>query len=794
MEEVLRGKEVFTINPFDLSKNIVYFPVRHHSPVCSWHLKEAIRQYEPDCILVEGPDNANELIPVLTHPDTKPPLAIYYSYRDKNAYISEEKEDYKCYYPFLSCSPELVALNCAKEREIYSEFIDLPYAEILIGTSENKGIRKEGEKSTYNDDYLLSRSKYITMLCEKTGLRNFDEFWEKYFEIQGLYETTEEFVEHMLTYCYLSRQHTPKEELVNDGCILRENYMKSRIIEASKKYKKIFVVTGGFHTFGLLEEEVQKVTLHSISKEHQGVYAMSYSMEATDALNGYASGMEAPGFYHKVWTELENGTGSRGAYRESLLNMLIQVGKELKKKDEILSSYDEICAFSMAQGLAELRNKREPGLYELRDCVLSSFVKGEYNFSTERPVKALREITTGKEIGKLCSDAKLPPLVQDFENICSSFKLKIHTTLEQEVVLELFSKKKHLEMSRFFYRMEFLETNFTTKVRGANLIGRKDRNLVREIWKYKWNSQVIAALIDKSASGGTLEEACATLVSRALQNENRAKEVAMLLVKAFLMGLSDKQNQWNSRMEQVFMEDGDFFSLTGGLSYLVTLYELQDLYQTRNYLSLEKMMESCFDKLIILLPSMAGITDEQLKDGMEACLLLYRLTRKEKFSYMETVLKEAFETLCGKTGIHPGLKGTVLGLLYGFDHSKKDEISNTFMGYIRGTKEKVKETAVFMRGLFFTARDLVFVASDFVEMIDYLLTRLQGDEFMELLPELRMAFSYFTPREIDRIAQKAAALYGKDKGILQRGALITPEEYAYGEALDAWAKKRMNGG
>ena len=309
--------------------------------------------------------------------------------------------------------------------------------------------------------------------------------------------------------------------------------------------------------------------------------------------------------------------------------------------------------------------------------------------------------------------------------------------------------------------------------------------------RFHWNSQVTAALIDKSASGGTIEEACTTLISRTLLHECGAKEVAKLLVQAFLMGLSDKQNQWNLRLEQVFTEDGDFFSLTGGLSHLVTLYELQDLYQTRNYLRLEEMMESCFGKLIILLPSMAGIADEQLKDCMEACLLLYRLTRKEKFSSMESVLKEAFEALCEKKNIHPGLKGAVLGLLYSYDHEKKEEISRELLGYIRGTKEKVKETAVFMRGLFFTARDLVFVSGDFVEMIDFLLKRLNGDELMELLPELRMAFSYFTPKEIDRIAGKAAALYGKDKGILQRGTMVTPKEYAYGEALDAWAKKKL---
>lgn len=791
MEELLRGKEIFTVNPFDFSKNIVYFPIRHHSPVCAWHLKNAIKEYEPDCILIEGPDNANELISVLTHPDTKPPLAIYYSYRDKKAYINEEKEDYKCYYPFLDCSPELVALKCARERDIHSEFIDLPYGEILIGTAENEGIRKEGEKSTYNDDYLLSRSKYITMLCEKTGLRNFDEFWEKYFEIEGLYETTEVFVKHMLTYCYLSRVHTKEEEMERDGCLLRESYMKSRILQASKSYKRILVVTGGFHTFGLLGKEAEEVKLHSIPKEDQGVYAMSYSMEAADALNGYASGMESPGFYHRVWTELEKGNGYKGAYEESLLNTLIQVGKEVKKKNEMLSSYDEICAFSMAQGLADLRSKREPGLYELRDCVLSSFVKGECNLSTDEPLRALRKITTGKEIGRLCSEAKLPPLVQDFENICSTFRLKVHSTIEQEVILELFSKKKHLEMSRFFYRMEFLETSFSKKVRGANLVGRKDRNLIRETWKYKWNSQVTAALIDKSASGGTIEETCTTLVSRGLLHEKRAKEAAELCVKAFLMGLTDKQKKWHQCLEQVFTEDGDFFSLTGGLSHLVTLYELQDLYQTRDYLKLEEMMEACFGKLLIMLPSMAAIGDDQLKDCMEACLMLYRLTRKRSFSSREDELKEAFEALSKKENIHPGLKGAVLGLLYGYEDKKKDEIADTFLGYVRGTKEKVKETAVFMRGLFFTARDLVFVSKDFVQTIDFLLKRLSGDELMELLPELRMAFSYFTPKEIDRIAEKAAALYGKDKSVLQKGSQVNPKEYAYGEALDAWARKKM---
>ena len=60
---------------WDLSGPVLYFPVRHHSPVCSFHLLRAVEAYGPDCILVEGPQNARHLIPVLIHPETKPPCS-----------------------------------------------------------------------------------------------------------------------------------------------------------------------------------------------------------------------------------------------------------------------------------------------------------------------------------------------------------------------------------------------------------------------------------------------------------------------------------------------------------------------------------------------------------------------------------------------------------------------------------------------------------------------------------------------------------------------------------------------
>ena len=813
MEQLLRSEEVPAVTGdqgveippellYNVEHSVLYFPVRHHSPACSFHLEKAAEDYKPDLILIEGPENAGNLISVLLHEDTKPPLALYYAYRDRAGLVTEKKGDYKCYYPFLDCSPELTALRQAKDKGIPARFIDLSYGEILIGTASGKGIRREGNKQTYNDDYLLSRSRYLALLCEKTGLRDFEELWEKYFEIQGLTEATADFVRQMLTYCMLSRKNTPGEELEEDGTILRERYMAEQIAEASKTYKKILVVTGGFHSYGLWELLSKEqdgtyaftgkpVKLHKEADGQQEVYPMAYSMEAADALNGYASGMQSPGFYQRVWKNLKEQETAAGAYEDAVLHFLASSGRQARRKEEGVSSYDEICAFSMARGLAALRGKREPGLYELKDSARSSFVKGELNLSTDGTLRVLRELVTGTQVGRLCKDAARPPLLSDFEEQCRSFGLKLHSTLEQTVTLEIFKKEKHLRMSRFFYQAEFLNCSFAKRKKGADLVKRQDQNRIREIWTYKWSEQVTAALIDASISGGTCEEAARSLLKSRFGESTGCREAAELLVKGFLMGLSEEQAEMSVHLAEVLAADGDFFSLTKGFSHMLMLMELQDLYQVRDALHLDQVTEQCFQKIIQLLPSMGQVGEERQQECMESLRLLYQAAGRNNANERKPVLMEALKGLLGRGSVNPGVEGTVLGLLYGYEGGFGRQITETARGYIQGSGEMLSKSAAFLRGLFFTARDFVFVSGEFLNLIDGLLGRLSGEEFLRLLPELRMAFGYFTPLETDRIAGRAAALHGRKKRDLLTGRRVSPEEFAYGEALDAYAGERI---
>lgn len=850
MEEILRGEKVALESifqeAFSYSNQVVFFPIRHHSPACSYHLLKCLEEYKPECILIEGPEGANEMLEVMTDADTEAPFAVYYSYKDSKGYVSAEKEAYKCYYPFLDYSPELVAARYGVKHGVNTAFFDLPYAEILISSQENKGLRKKEDKNNYNDDYYLASNRFFKSLVERTGVRHFDEFWEKYFELKGLSISTEEFVRNMLHYCVLSRMNSDDRRLKEEGCLAREAYMRKNIEDAKSKYSRILVVTGGFHTYGLIGDgeccgadyamadnksgddnggiskggrmSATSLKLHSIPKDDQGVYLMSYSMEAADGLNGYASGMPHPSFYQDVWEELErqikatdnnkmltlvdsrdvsedvvlDNTSDAGSvkhdsatniiYKDTVLRYIVSVGKAVRKKEGYLSTYDEICAYNMADNLAMLRGKEFPGAYELYDSVLSSFVKGEYNFATSLPMDILRKQLTGKRIGKLCKSAKIPPLVQSFEELSRKYKLKIGTSVKNEVTLSIFSTKRHREISEFLYQMTFLDTGFAMRQKGPNLRLKKDRNLIREIWIYKWSTQVMAALIDKSVYGGTLQEACVSLAKLKLKEEMNASSASDILIQMFEMGLSEQLSSAITRLEQLLSQDEDFFSLVNAFSNVIMLDELSTLYQSN--IDIKPLIMAVYRKVMYTLPHMHQVKDENLADTMEAVKTLNSLLGRKEYEKDLGSLIDILEGMLKKKDINPGLDGAIRGVLYGRGKLTATEVGKACAGYMSGTKDKKLKAATFLRGVFFTARDLIFVGDTFLRIIDEFLLGVEDKDFMQVLPQFRIAFSYFTPAEIDELGGKVAAMHGMEKSKFKKLQQVTPEVFAYGKTLE----------
>ncbi len=788
MEAVLRGEKPTEMIPFDLAAGVVYYPIRHHSPVCAWHLESVLRRYQPDCILVEGPENANDLLPLLTSPDTQAPVALYYACRDDGKLLSEAPVTYRCYYPFLDTSPELVALRYAAEQNIPGKFIDLSYGAMLLATQEARGLRTLEERQSYANDRYLAGNRFQQRLCERAGVRDFEEFWEKYFEAEGFGLTDEAFVKLMNTYCLLSRQETPAVELAEDGCLAREAHMAAQLRAAQKQYGKILVVAGGFHLWGLLHPQCPDPGSRVPAQLQQSVYPMRYDLPAADALNGYASGMPAPGFYDGLWRRL-HGEHPENAWEESILDNLVRTGNRLRKLADDLSAHDERCAYELALGLAALREKRSPGLYELQDGVLAAFVKGEASLSALEPLRILRELTTGKRVGTLAAGAAVPPISRDFESRCRQFRLRPEG--KKNTVLSILSDEKHRQLSRFFHQTVFLNCGFAQRKRGPDLLQNKDRNLIRETWDYRWTPQVDSSLIEYALAGATVPEAAATELRRRMALCQYASDGSGLLLQGLLMGISDHSDFLKEKLEELLLHDGNFSSLAECCRNLHLLHQWQGQYGEMGTVDSTALLGRCFDRVVLLLPSLSTVDEGSVPQVQEACMLLYELTLQPEFAGRRERFREALEMLVSEHGIHPALHGAALGLLYGMEPGWKTAIDRVARGYLQGTPGMKAKAASFLQGLFRTARDLLLTDGEFLRHIDILLGELEEAEFLQALPELRLAFSYFLPTQTDRIARQVAALYGTEAKTVQAMG-IHPADYRRAEGVDAWAAKYLD--
>ncbi|PDZ08803.1 hypothetical protein CON70_25820 [Bacillus pseudomycoides] len=757
MEVIFRSSQSAEVNAlfqraYNLDHNVVYVPIRHHSPACSFHVQKIVKFYKPDAILIEGPIDCNPLIPHIVSAESEAPICIYCSYDDKTDVLERgESGKYRAYYPFLDYSPELVALREGAARNIPVSFIDLPYKEYLFAT------KNEEENGKYDEQYFR-HSQYVRMLSEKTGCRSFHEFWEKYFELQGFHMTSEEFVRQLFDYCYYTRADYTQEMLIEDGCEAREIHMEKEIEKACKVYDKVLVITGGFHVKGLLELEGKKKKLSKspLSKAYAKNYLMPYSFLESDQMRGYESGMPAPAFYQHIWENRDEAVAEQ---------FMIRIARQLKA--EGISMADEIEAARMIRELALLRGKMQPGLYELMDAVRSAFVKGEI-FSANKPLALLQKSLQGAKRGELSKEADVPPLVHDFRASVRSFRLPVRSTVPQETILDIYKNERHQRLSQFFHCLAFLGVPFCEKLRGPNLARKQNINLMRETWKYRFSAQVESALIDLSVYGGTVREAAQEMLRAKLYKaKGRAGEVALLLLEAYLSGLFSDFAMYNQFIDEAIQADGDFASMADCAYHLSQIEKANQQADHARHKAL-----SLFSVL----------------DGGEPAIIAEKLIDLYTMQPADPQFIEALELYLQKEKRESQVEGAVFGLLTSLGKRKIDEVMQVAEGYFYGSGDMQKQAPIFLNGLFAGAKDIFLYNESLLDGMSHVLEELDEEMFLQVLPHLRLLFSQFTPLEVDTIARQIARLYGATEEIIKEEG-ISEEVLTYAMQLDRKARE-----
>src|SRR5579883_2805132 len=124
--------------------SIHVFGIRHHGPGCARSLRAALAALEPDIVLVEGPPDAQEIIPLAALPEMQPPIAIL-------IYVPDNPR-HAVYYPFTHFSPEWQALRYGFEQKIPVRFMDLPQALQLARLPNEKEDGKSEDGSAAPED------------------------------------------------------------------------------------------------------------------------------------------------------------------------------------------------------------------------------------------------------------------------------------------------------------------------------------------------------------------------------------------------------------------------------------------------------------------------------------------------------------------------------------------------------------------------------------------------------------------------------------------------------------------
>ncbi len=729
----------------DLRARVVYFPVRHHSPACAHHVASLIRTLRPSAVLIEGPRDATPLIPLLLRPETRCPVAIYTTYVDRAN--KEAPRRHAAYYPLCDYSPELVALRAADEVGASAKFIDLTFPEMVRAGR----IGEDDRAQSLFDEHALTHSHFLKAVCQRTGARDPDELWDHLYEVEYETVSVEVFMRAVSTYCALARHDQTPEALAADGTLAREQAMAAAV--AQEDGDRILVVTGGFHTVALPTTVPAMPPRVEAAEKDALVVLMRYGFEQLDRLNGYASGMPAPDFYQRRWDGGEVG------------QILVELGRRCRQRRIELSVADEIAALDHCRLLASLRGHSQPSREDVLDAIRACFIKGTVDIEGVLVLALARQLLAGNSVGSVPPDAGQPPIVEDFRVTARRLTLDLDRIEARETALDLYRKTRHRELSRFFYRLAFLDVPFADLVRGPDFVRGVGLERVQEVWKYHWSPAAESALIERSVYGASVEEAAASLLlerfaQAELKGQGRRADVAThLLLEACQMGLHRHTQDLFEQTRDLVAEDSDFVSLITAVETLLMLHLSREPLEAHGLIGVTLLAGQAYNRAIYVLPQLAATPDDQTETVLDALNAMAQsaTTLDESEGQREarhTGLQEIAETAGGNAA----LRGAAAGTLHADGAMSVLELVRHLRGHLLGAA--ASDGPAFLRGLMRTARSVLWRAPAAIDAVHEVLRSWTEDQFVSQVPNMRLAFADLTPRECDELAACVARRFG----------------------------------
>ncbi|CAM4452762.1 DUF5682 family protein [Deinococcus marmoris] len=468
------------------ASNLSVFPIRHHGPGSARSLAGALEALKPDIVLVEGPADADSVLPFLAQKDFKPPVALLGYVNDDPARAS--------FWPFAVFSPEFVAFQWAVRLNVPARFMDLPASATL-------GFEREDE--TESDLH----SDPLRVLAEAAGYSDFERWWETLVEARG--DDTDVFAA-VLEVMAAVRADAPA---AMGREAQREAHIRQTIRAAQKEgFGNIAVVCGAWHAPALADPMAYPVKedaalLKGLPKAKVTLTWVPWTHGRLSMHSGYGAGVRSPGYYHHLFTTPEHVTERWFARAARLLR-----GEKLEA-----SSASVIEATRLANTLAGLRGRALPGLDELNEAALSVF-----GWDSNLPLRLIeRQLIVGEALGEVPSDTPTVPLAQDLARQQKKLRLKVQPE-QLELTLDL-RQDNDLARSALFHRLNLLGIPWAQERFASG------RGTFKEAWALAWQPEFSVRLVQASRYGQTVADAAGAQAVEAARTGTSLSELTTLL-------------------------------------------------------------------------------------------------------------------------------------------------------------------------------------------------------------------------------------------------------------------------
>jgi hypothetical protein len=556
--------------------------VRHHGPGSARAVRAALDAARPGAVLIEGPAEADALIPLAADPDLRPPVALL-------AHAVDEPGR-SAFWPFAEFSPEWVAIRWALEHGVPARFVDLPATHTLAwqqteeepagpgpgpasrdrplvvpgptaggerpggpgraareratagpgptheeadavepGRTDGQGSAVEpGHAGAEGDDGGPGlaggervRVDPLAALAEAAGYDDPERWWEDVVEHRGPGGR-----DPFAPFAALAEAMGALRERFGVGGhrrdAVREAHMRLRLREARKEFgDTVAVVCGAWHVPALRERTTvaaDRALLKGLPKVKADLTWVPWTHRRLARSSGYGAGIDSPGWYGHLFRVPDR----------PVERWLTKVAGLLREEDRIVSCAHVIEAVRLAETLAVMRGRPLPGLGETTDAVRAVMCDG-----SDVPLALVHDrLVVGDVLGEVPESAPAVPLQRDLVRRQRSLRLKPEA-LDRELELDL-RGDTDAGRSRLLHRLRLLGVHW-----GEPAESRGSTGTFRETWRLRWEPELSVRVAEAGVWGTTVQAAARAKAEADATAARALADVTALAEQCLLAGLPD---------------------------------------------------------------------------------------------------------------------------------------------------------------------------------------------------------------------------------------------------------------